>query len=498
MENVEAFILYRLPMSPPLRHVIDNARAARKPIIFDTDDLIFEPELIGAQRGVLKLSEEEKAQHAKVVRDYLETLLMADAVTTATPLKRGAKSFVHRNALGLEMSASAERLLPQRERSEKVIIGYGSGTPTHDFDFQEAASTLSKILDRFPKVELWIAGPLSLPAELGDAARVRRFPLTGWREWFELMSQFDLALAPLEMNNVFCQAKSEIKFVEAGALGLPVIASKTGAFPDAITHGSDGFLAANENEWMEALTTLIEQPERRREMGAQARRKVAQKYSPSARTADLDEILPHFIHSLGQCDPPKSKGWFGRIFARKKRALQINWLVPEPAPHAGGCVGIFRLIRFLAEFGHSSSVYVFPSILMTDFRPEEIRDYVEENFGRTPARYQRWNGALDPADCTFATFWTTAETLLTLPPREHRFYLVQDFEPSFYPGDLQLQERAEKTYRAGLHCLTLGRWLAKLLRERYGAPADHFDFAVDPKIYWPRPGLRAAHRRVCF
>jgi hypothetical protein len=40
--------------------------------------------------------------------------------------------------------------------------------------------------------------------------------------------------------------------------------------------------------------------------------------------------------------------------------------------------------------------------------------------------------------------------------------------------------------RAGFHCVTLGPWLAKLLREQYGATADHFDFAVDRRIYSPR------------
>mgnify|MGYP003694526373 CR=1 FL=1 len=66
-------------------------------------------------------------------------------------------------------------------------------------------------------MELWIAGPLNLPSSLGRFGdRVRRFPLSDWRDWFRLMAKVDLALAPLEMDNVFCQAKSEIKFVEAG------------------------------------------------------------------------------------------------------------------------------------------------------------------------------------------------------------------------------------------------------------------------------------------
>ena len=67
------------------------------------------------------------------------------------------------------------------------------------------------------------------------------------------MSESDIALAPLEMGNIFCRAKSEIKFVEAGALGLPVVASDIAPFRDSITPGEDGFLAADEGESVVAI-----------------------------------------------------------------------------------------------------------------------------------------------------------------------------------------------------------------------------------------------------
>ena len=180
------------------------------------------------------------------------------------------------------------------------------------------------------------------------------------------------------------------------------------------------------------------------------------------------------------------------------RHLTINWLVPEPFPGAGGDVGLFRIIRLLAEFGHDCRVYVVPYNLMNDYSVEEIRAYIGKHFGPTPAHYEKWSGSVADADCTFATFWPTAENVLALPNGGHRFYLVQDFEPAFYPGDAHHTERAENTYRAGFHCLTLGRWLTKLLRERYGATADYFDFAVDPQIYRAQSGLRTPARRVCF
>jgi len=301
----DVIFLYRLAMSAPLERLISVARERGKPVIFDTDDLIFEPKLVGWHRAVKKLSLSDQEQHLDGVRRYLATLLVSDAVTVATPTlaelvrQRGKTVFVHRNALGNEMLKLANSLYERRRNQkdrERVVIGYGSGTPTHDEDFEEAAIALVHILSRFPQVELWLAGPLALPQSLETLEkRIRRFPLTDWRGWFELMSEMDIVLAPLEQDNIFCRAKSEIKFVEAGALGVAVVASKTEPFKDAIAHGDNGLLAADEEEWRQALAQMIEQPERRWMMGEQARRRVLQRYSLRARAAELAAILPRLL-----------------------------------------------------------------------------------------------------------------------------------------------------------------------------------------------------------
>ncbi len=300
-EGYDAIFLYRLPMSPALARLIENAQSAGTPVIFDTDDLIFEPDLVHTQRGVDRLSPEEQEQHTEGVRRYLQTLGSCDVVTVATPFlaelaaQRGKPVFVHRNALGREMLKVANHL-PARSESARVVIGYGSGTATHDADFLETAGALRTILHRFPDVELWVVGPLAVPAELkADGERIRHFPLTDWRGWFERAHQFDIALAPLELENAFCDAKSEIKFVEAAALGVPTVASRTKAYENAILHREDGFLAANEEEWVEALTWLIENPTRRREVGARAHAKILRDYTPDARTAELAKLLPRLL-----------------------------------------------------------------------------------------------------------------------------------------------------------------------------------------------------------
>ena len=297
----DVIVLYRLPMGQPLENLISQARELNKPIIFDTDDLIFEPEMIAWHRAVKNLSPTDQVQHLEGVRRYLLTLLACDAVTVATPflaelvVKRGKPAFVHRNSLGNDMLRLADRLYQERAGrtvGSKVIVGYGSGTATHDVDFLEVGPSLVNVLDQFSQVELWIAGPLTLPTSLDRFAdRVRCYPLTDWPDWFRLMARMDIVLAPLEANNVFCRAKSEIKFVEAGALGLPVVASDIDPYRDSMSNGRDGFLASNEKEWAQALIPLIEDSQLRGALGEAARQTVLQNYSPRARTTDAKNLL---------------------------------------------------------------------------------------------------------------------------------------------------------------------------------------------------------------
>ena len=112
------------------------------------------------------------------------------------------------------------------------------------------------------------------------------------------MAKMDIVLAPLELGNIFCRAKSEIKFVEAGALGLPVVASAIDPYRDSITHGKNGFLVSTEKEWFQALSSLIEEPSLRARVGLAARETAMRDYGPGARTTDLSNLLKQLEQTL--------------------------------------------------------------------------------------------------------------------------------------------------------------------------------------------------------
>ena len=130
----DVIILYRLPMGPALEGLINQARQLNKPVIFDTDDLIFEPEMTAWHRAVKSLSPADQVQHLDGVRRYLLTLLACDVVTVATPFlaeladKREKAAFVHRNALGNEMLNLADELYHERRMRLLSIRRLSSAT----------------------------------------------------------------------------------------------------------------------------------------------------------------------------------------------------------------------------------------------------------------------------------------------------------------------------------------------------------------------------------
>jgi O-antigen biosynthesis protein len=174
--------------------------------------------------------------------------------------------------------------------------------------------------------------------------------------------------------------------------------------------------------------------------------------------------------------------------------LTIAWVSTTPAPGSGGHTTMFRLVSALEQAGHRCIVYL---------REEDGWDF--DQHVRIIRSWWPWVKAdvrdladgIEDAHAIFATAWETAYPVLASPARGQRFYLVQDFEPSFYPaGSASLL--AEATYRFGFHHVTAGRWLSELLRSEYGVAADHFDFGRD--LSYAIDGSLAPEQRtgVCF
>ena len=63
------------------------------------------------------------------------------------------------------------------------------------------------------------------------------------------------------------------------ALGIPTLMSPVGVNTEIIQNGINGFLPDTEDEWVDTLSELIEQKDRRTSIGNAGRKTVVDKYS---------------------------------------------------------------------------------------------------------------------------------------------------------------------------------------------------------------------------
>jgi glycosyltransferase involved in cell wall biosynthesis len=158
--------------------------------------------------------------------------------------------------------------------------------------------------------------------------------------------------------------------------------------------------------------------------------------------------------------------------------LRVAWVCTPPAPGSGGHTTMFRLADALVSAGHQSTVY-----LMDRHQGEFSRHLGRVRTGWPALRSEIRDLAGGIADChaVFATGWESAWTLLGSSALGLRCYLVQDFEPSFYPAGSEYL-LAEATYRFGFTGVTAGRWLPSIL-DAYGMESRAFDFGCDLETY---------------
>jgi glycosyltransferase involved in cell wall biosynthesis len=101
-----------------------------------------------------------------------------------------------------------------------------------------------------------------------------------WSEETEVarIQMMDIGIMPLT-DTPWARGKCGYKLIQYMACGVPVVASPVGVNSEIVEHGVNGFLASTEEEWREAIGTLLNDSSLRRRMGDAGRNKVEQSYS---------------------------------------------------------------------------------------------------------------------------------------------------------------------------------------------------------------------------
>ena len=304
-KDLLVFDLLYIHRSDPSTNIIDliqNYHNLGKKVIYDIDDLIFDSSQIEKINFLKQADPDFKKSFIQKTNDYLRIIKMSDLIITPTIfLSQYIKKKYHiptkvlHNHLDRNSLNQGKNIYKEKQKKvlqNQITIGYFPGTKTHQNDFEIIHKSLTKILKENPKVKLKIVGDPSL------AEVFKKFPKqiythkkVPYKKLMNLYEDIDINLAPLEVDNDFCESKSELKYFFAGACGIPTIASATNAFKYAIKNNQNGYLCKTENEWYKCLSVLIQNKNIRKKMGELAFKHTQSEYSPKYQSQQLVKIL---------------------------------------------------------------------------------------------------------------------------------------------------------------------------------------------------------------
>lgn len=219
-------------------------------------------------------------KHGELVWEYFRddcipaikrSLEIADLITVTVPhLAEQYRQYTDAPILVLPNTVDEVLFeVPQRVRQpgEQFVAGW-AGTFTHDIDWRSAGKGVAYGLGKADAHLVMMGSNYARKIGYRDASFVE------WAnrmdEYYYELTKWHVALAPLA-DELFNRSKSPLKALEAGALGLPIVASAAGPYPDYVINGETGFLCRTDDEWMKALRALANDEEMRQEMGRRGR-----------------------------------------------------------------------------------------------------------------------------------------------------------------------------------------------------------------------------------
>lgn len=454
------FVFYRCPILPVIEEFIKVAKENNKTCFYDIDDLVFDLEHTKMIKFLDTMSKEERDLYNDGVIRMGKTLDLCEygiASTTRLQTEMGKhlkEVYVNRNVASEEMVKYSEIALNEvKKDSDKIVIGYLSGSITHNDDFKLIMPTVIKLLKKYDNVYLQIVGLLDLPDEMQEVKdKVLTSPFIDWKELPKLIRSIDINLAPLE-DTIFNEAKSENKWTEAALVKIPTVASNVGAFKDAIEDGKTGLLCNDEKDWEENLINLIENKEEREKIATNA----------------YEEVMNKHITTKSGLGVAK--------FIKSKLRKNICFVLPSTNVSGGVMVAIKHGL-ILKKKGYDVTLININKETRKVDKLYENNEYlyVVSNYRTEMLMY---------IDTMVATMWLTLEFVRKYFNCEHKKYLVQNMETGFYKHGEFEKKKANSTYCNifNIEYLTISKWCQNWLKEDFDTECKYAPNGIDLSIF---------------
>jgi glycosyltransferase involved in cell wall biosynthesis len=246
-EGTDVIMVYR-SFDLKTLHMMRRMKAQGKFVMFFLDDYLFQP-------------------NCKYLNIHvpMETIHEADCFVSSSArllTKMPEKPKIHRRSV---LDYESIKLLTQEYRRNKGefnigwLCGLGRTNKMDNFVY-EMLQVLDSMIPEGIKCIFHSFGSRNYPqySKLSINEQIYFAP-EEWRSLYSKWTKLDLGVVinPLDESDEFNHCKSELKFVEAGAMGVPIITSRISPYTEFIKEGENGFFASTPEEYAWKLLTLL-------------------------------------------------------------------------------------------------------------------------------------------------------------------------------------------------------------------------------------------------
>lgn len=304
-EAADVLVICRSRYGALLSQLIAKFRARSKRVLFDVDDLVFDPaytRLLVQTLGLDAYDERVWDQWFAMTGRLGATLKECDGAIATNDMLASrlaeysglpvaiVPNFLNREQLDVSDRVYEARLVERFAGSGRVTLGYFSGSPSHRLDYAIIEDALATILEQDDTIELVVVGYIEPTERLRTLShRIRKVPFQDYVNLQRVIGSVDINLMPLQVN-AFTDCKSELKFFDAAVVGTISVASPSYTYRRVIDDGRTGYLA-RAHEWSEVIQRAIDGLDGRIGLVEQARTFARTRFGWTDQVAPILEAL---------------------------------------------------------------------------------------------------------------------------------------------------------------------------------------------------------------
>jgi glycosyltransferase involved in cell wall biosynthesis len=261
-------------------------RKLNKNIIIDIDDSVFTSEIeeIGSnQKFIYKL---------KYGKRFYTGFKIARMVICGNEFLQKNVNLVNPNTVIVPTVVDTNNIKPKSgtKDSNYITIGW-VGNPGNSEYLKQLSNVLNNInnIGLKKRVKLKFIGANE---GIKDYFNNIEIEVNSWSldNEYDMLRECDIGIMPL-MDSTWSKGKCGLKLLQYMAVGIPVIASPVGVNEKIVIDNYNGYLAANEREWIEKLVLLMNDEEEMVRLGRNGRSFVEKYYSLDGWAEKLNNIL---------------------------------------------------------------------------------------------------------------------------------------------------------------------------------------------------------------